>query len=280
MTAPQLPLGTHGVWVRRPALTAGIAREIERLGYGALWVGGSPGAGLEEAEAALDATERLVVATGIVNIWRADAAETAHSFARLEARHPGRFLLGIGSGHREADADRRSPLEAMSAYLDVLDAEGVPAGRRVLSALGPRMLRLAAERSLGSHPYLTVPAHTAWARGILGPDALLAPEVMVVGEADAARARAVGRAALAGYLGMSNYTSTMLRWGFAPDDLADGGSDRLVDALTVWGDPARIAAALGAHLDAGASHVCAQALPGGDDPVPTLAALADELFAG
>ncbi|UNX56105.1 TIGR03620 family F420-dependent LLM class oxidoreductase [Georgenia sp. TF02-10] len=279
MTSPQHPLGSYGVWVRRPDLTPDLATRIERLGYGTLWVGGSPGAGLEEAAAALAATERITVATGIVNIWRADAAETARSFRRLEQDHPGRFLLGLGSGHPEADKARRAPLAAMADYLDVLDAEGVPAHRRVLSALGPKMLRLAADRAAGSHPYLTVPAHTAWAREVLGPGAVLAPEVMVIGETDSTRARATGRQMLGGYLGMSNYTSTMLRWGFTPEDLADGGSDRLVDELTRWGAPAQLAAGLRAHLDAGASHVCAQVLPVGADQAPTLEALAAELFA-
>ncbi|QTX05979.1 LLM class F420-dependent oxidoreductase [Agromyces archimandritae] len=276
MTVEQHELGTFGVWARRTDATPELAREVERLGYGTLWVGGSPGAELAEAEAALDATERIVVATGIVNIWTADARAAAASFRRLEARHPGRFLLGIGSGHPESNADRRTPLTAMSDYLDVLDAEGVPAGRRVLSALGPKMLELAAARSLGSHPYLTPPAHTAWAREVLGAGKLLAPEVMVLADDDAEHARAIGRKALDRYLKLSNYTKTMLRWGFTEDDIANGGSDRLIDELAVWGTPAHLAAALRKHLDAGASHVCAQVLR--SDPVPTLEALADELF--
>jgi probable F420-dependent oxidoreductase len=277
MTSPQHPLGTYGVWRGRRVLTPALATEIEKLGYGTLWVGGSPGPELDEVEAALEATERIVVATGIVNIWRGDAEAVARSFRRIDDRHPGRLLLGIGTGHRESDAPRRSPLAAMSEYLDVLDAEGVPAARRVISALAPRMLQIAAKRSAGTHPYLTVPAHTAWAREVLGLDAIVAPEVMVVADTDPATARESGRAILSGYLGLENYTRTMTAWGFENSDIALPGSDRLVDTLTPWGAPEHLAAALRAHVDAGASHVCAQIVPVAGDPVPALRALAEAL---
>ncbi|NYE18777.1 TIGR03620 family F420-dependent LLM class oxidoreductase [Microbacterium immunditiarum] len=273
MTEPQRPLGTFGVWRRRDGATPDFAAGVERLGYTTLWIGGSPGADLAEAEACLDATEDLVVATGIVNIWRGEAREAAAAFHRLEARHPGRFVLGIGSGHPEADARRAKPLAAMREYLDVLDAEGVPAGRRVVAALGPKTLRLAAERSLGAHPYLTPPGHTRWARGVVGPDALLAPEQMVVAETDAATARAVGRSALRRYLRLQNYASMLRASGFGDDELAGDGNDRVVDELTAWGDPAALASALRAHLDAGADHVCVQVLPIDGDALPALAEL-------
>ena len=273
MTELPHPLGAFGVWRRRDGLTPEFASNVERLGYTTLWIGGSPGADLAEAEACLDATESLVVATGIVNIWRAAPREAAASFHRLESRHPGRFVLGIGSGHSEADPRRAKPLTAIREYLDALDAEGVPAGRRVLAALGPKTLRLAAERTLGAHPYLTPPRHTRWAREILGPDALLAPEQMVIAETDAATARAVGRRILRRYLALENYAGTLRKSGYGDDDLSGDGSDRLVDELTQWGDAAALAAAVRAHLDAGADHVCVQALPADGDVVPALAEL-------
>ena len=272
MTELPHALGAFGVWRRRDDLPPEFATAVERLGYTTLWIGGSPGADLAEAESCLDATESLVVATGIVNIWRADPREAAASFHRLEARHPGRFVLGIGSGHSEADPRRARPLTALREYLDVLDAEGVPAGRRVLAALGPKTLRLAAERTLGAHPYLTPPRHTGWAREIIGPDALLAPEQTVIAETDAATARAVGRRMLRRYLALENYAGTLRRSGYGDDDLTGDGSDRAVDELTPWGDATALAAAVRAHLDAGADHVCVQALPADGD---VLSALAD-----
>lgn len=273
MTEPQRPLGTFGVWRRRDGATPAFAVGVERLGYTTLWIGGSPRGDLAEAEACLDATEDLVVATGIVNIWRADPREAAASFHRVEARHPGRFVLGIGSGHPEADARRARPLTALREYLDVLDAEGVPAGRRVLAALGPKTLRLAAERTLGAHPYLTPPRHTRWAREVIGPDALLAPEQMVVAETDAATARSIGRATLHRYLSLENYAGTLRSYGYGDDELQGDGSDRVVDDLTPWGSPSALAAAVRAHLDAGADHVCVQALPVDGDVLPALAEL-------
>ncbi|MGN6742152.1 MAG: TIGR03620 family F420-dependent LLM class oxidoreductase [Amnibacterium sp.] len=269
-------LGGVGVWRGGRDLDATLARTMEGLGYGAVWIGGSPSSDLRLAEALLDATERLQVATGIVNIWRSDAAELAASYHRIEARHPGRLLLGIGSGHREATPERVRPIDAMGHYLDVLDGAGVPVQARVLSALGPRMLALAADRSAGTHPYLTIPAQTAEEREALGPDALIAPEQTVVLDTDPDSARRSARAFLSGYLRMENYTRTMLRGGFAPADVAGEGSDELVDAIVAHGDPAALARAVTAHLDAGADHVCVQVQPV-HDPVPALTALAAEL---
>jgi probable F420-dependent oxidoreductase len=278
VTAPRF--GTLGLWISRASLTEEVAAEAERLGYGAIWIGGSPGAELAEAERALAATEHVVVATGIVNIWRVDAAEAARSYHRLEERFPGRFVLGIGSGHREADAERRSPLKALSEYLDVLDAAGVPADRRLLAALGPKTMELAARRSLGIHPYLTTPAHTREARELLGPGPLIAPELMVVSFRSEGEARAAGREILRRYLAMTNYVSTLRRLGFTDADLDGDGSDELVDRLTVWGDDAHLAASVRAHLDAGADHVCVQILPQRDDPRETLQRLATALTPG
>jgi probable F420-dependent oxidoreductase len=273
----QQRIGTVGVWRNVGAIDADLARTIEELGYGAVWQGGSPDAGLRPAEALLDATDSLVVATGIVNIWRADPAELAASYHRIAATHPGRLLLGIGTGHREATPERVRPLDAMARFLDVLDEHGVPKDDRVLSALGPRMLALAAERSAGTHPYLTVPAQSREAREALGPDALIAPEQTVVLDADPDSARATARAFLANYLRMVNYTGNMRRAGFTDDDLADGGSDRLVDGIVAHGTAETVAAAVRAHLDAGADHVCVQVLPAADSPEPALRALAEQL---
>jgi probable F420-dependent oxidoreductase len=270
-------LGTVGVWRGGDAVDPDLARAIEGLGYGSVWLGGSPGSDLRGAEALLDATDRLQVATGIVNIWRSDAGELADSWFRIEARHPGRLLLGIGSGHREASPERVRPLDAMARYLDVLDERGVPVEARVLSALGPKMLAMAAERSVGTHPYLTIPAQTAEQREALGPDALVAPEQTVVLDPDPASARRAARAFLAGYLRLENYVTTMRRGGFSELDVTDGGSDDLVDRIVIHGDAAALAAGVRAHLGAGADHVCVQVQPAAGDVLGALRALAGEL---
>jgi probable F420-dependent oxidoreductase len=270
-------LGSVGVWRGVKAVDASMARSIEELGYGTVWQGGSPGSDLRPAEGVLDATESLVVATGIVNIWKSDAAELADSYHRIQAKHPGRLVLGIGSGHREATPERVRPLDAMSTYLDVLDQRGVPVEARVLSALGPRMLAMAAERSAGTHPYLTIPSQTREQRTTLGPGALIAPEQTVILDTDPNAGRRVARKFLDAYLGMANYTTTMQRGGFTAEDVAGGGSDRLVDAIVVHGDAAILAAAVRAHLDAGADHVCVQVQPAEGDVVPALRAIAAEM---
>jgi probable F420-dependent oxidoreductase len=271
-------LGTVGVWRGFTEVDAAFASEIESLGYGALWLGYSPEADLEAVEQMLDATQRLHLATGVVNIWKADPAQVAASFHRIDAKHPGRFLLGIGSGHREATPQRARPLEAMNRYLDVLDEHGVPAQRRVISALGPRMLELAAERSVGTHPYLTIPAQSAEERAALDDGVLIAPEQTVVFDTDRERARASARTFLTRYLGMSNYTNTMRRGGFSAQDVEPPGSDRLVDDIVAQGDAAALAARIRQHLDAGADHVSVQVVPRGDDALPALRAIAAELF--
>ena len=270
-------LGTVGVWRGVALLDPALAATIEALGYGTIWQGSSPGSDLRAAEELLDATGSLQIATGIVNIWQSDAAELADSYHRIEAKHPGRLLLGIGSGHREATPQRVRPLEAMAHYLDVLDARNVPVQARVLSALGPRMLAMAAERSAGTHPYLTIPTQTRAARPTLGPDALVAPEQTVVFDTDPESARRTARGFLRNYLAMSNYTTTMRSAGFTADDIAGGGSDTLVDTIIAHGGAPALAAAIRAHLDAGADHVCVQVQPAGGDVVPALRAIAAEL---
>jgi probable F420-dependent oxidoreductase len=261
-----MELGRYGVFGPATVLTAERARTLESLGYGTVWEGGSPPAELSHVEAILDATSSIKVATGIVNIWQADAVEVARSYHRIEAAHPGRFLLGIGIGHPEATATYHSPYQTLVDYLDVLDAEGVPAARLILAALGPRVLRLAAARTSGAHPFLVTPEHTRQAREILGAGKVLAPEQHVVVAADPARARAAGRLSVQPYLRLSNYTANLQRLGFTPQDVAGEGSDRLVDALVISGDDARIRQRFEEHHAAGADHVAVQLItePGTD----------------
>ncbi|MBS1692427.1 MAG: LLM class F420-dependent oxidoreductase [Actinobacteria bacterium] len=268
-------LGRYGVFGR--GFSPDQAREIEALGYGAIWVGGSPPAELEWVEPILEKTSTLSVATGIVNIWTAAAGPVAESFHRIDAAYPGRFLLGIGVGHPEAHAAYRKPFDALSEYLDELDALGVPRQRRVVAALGPRVLRLSAERSAGAHPYLTTPEHTARARELIGPSAFLAPEHKVVLTTQAETARTVGRAALDIYLNLQNYLNNWKRLGFTDDDVARPGSDRLVDAVVAYGTAEAIAARLAEHLDAGANHVPVQVLTSDDALLPALTELAGPL---
>jgi probable F420-dependent oxidoreductase len=270
-------LGIAGVWRGVNDIDRQLAETIEDLGYGAIWLGGSPGSDLREAEQLLDVTELVHVATGVVNIWKSDAAQLAGSYFRIEAKHPGRLLLGIGSGHREATPERVRPIEAMARYLDILDDRGVPVEARVLSALGPRMLAVAAARSAGTHPYLTVPSLTREARSTLGADALVAPEQTVVFDADPDSARSTARAFLRSYLSLSNYTTTLRRGGFRTADLAGEGSDFLVDRVVAHGDAPSLAVAVRAHLDAGADHVCVQVQPVRSDIVPALRAIAAEI---
>lgn len=268
-------LGRYGVFGR--GFTPAQAKEIEQLGYGALWVGGSPPAELDWVEPLLGATESLQVATGIVNIWTAGAAPVAESFHRIDAAYPGRFLLGIGVGHPEAHTEYKKPYDALTEYLDALDAHGVPKDRRVVAALGPQVLKLSARRSAGAHPYLTTPEHTAQARELIGPEAFLAPEHKVVLSTDAEAARAVGRKALAVYLDLANYVNNWKRLGFSDADVAKPGSDSLVDAVVAHGEVDAIAARLKAHLDAGADHVPVQVLTSPEKLIAALTELAGPL---
>jgi probable F420-dependent oxidoreductase len=258
--------GRYGIWsiglrsedpARRGELGE-TAVELEELGFGAVWLGGSTG--VRHAVPLIEATTRLTVATGIQSIWQYEAADTATEYAALEAAHPGRFLLGLGVSHAKLADRYRRPYSAMVAYLDALDAAGVPAERRVLAALGPKMLRLSRDRAAGSHPYLVTPEHTAEARETLGTGPLLAPELKVILETDPSRARATARAHLSFYLDLPNYTNTFLRLGFTESDLAAGGSARLIDALYAWGDENRIRARVDEFHTAGADHVALQVI--------------------
>lgn len=256
--ATPVPLGSYGVWLRERLVTKAIARGLEEQGYGALWLGAADGEVLEGARIALATTRTLSVATGIVNIWTSDAQATAAAYHRLEELAPGRFLLGIGAGHREANGPQAiKPYQAMNDYLDVLDREGVPADRRVLAALGPRMLRLSAERAAGAHPYLVNPDYTRSARATLGERPLLAPEHKVALSADREEGLRQAREGLDIYLrmGMQNYLENFRRLGFEDRDFEGGGSERLLDAMVAQGSPEAIAAEVRRHLDAGADHV-------------------------
>lgn len=280
LNATPVDLGRYGVWLRHQDLDEDVAAEVERLGFDTLWLGGSPPSDLEPVATALAATSRLAVATGIVNIWAEPAEEVADTFGRLESAYPGRFLLGIGAGHRELNGPEAvKPLQGMRDYLDVLDRGGVPADRRVLAALGPKMLELSAERSAGAHPYLVNPAYTRTARGVLGDGPLLAPEHKLVLGSDVALTRRQARQGMSFYLGMRNYAANLERLGFTEDDLADGGSDAVIDDLVAQGGPEGVAAVLRAHLEAGADHVVAQPIPGETDLLGTLARLAPALTA-
>jgi probable F420-dependent oxidoreductase len=273
-------LGRFGVWTFG-APKPEQAAEIEKLGYGAVWVGGSPAGDLAFVEPILAATETLQVATGIVNVWTAPADEVAEAYHRVEKAYPGRFLLGIGIGHPEHTEEYRKPYDVLVEYLDALDAAKVPTSRRVLAALGPKVLKLSAERSAGAHPYLTTPEHTGQARNIIGNTVYLAPEHKVVltdgSEEATEEARAVGRDAVGFYLNLSNYLNNWKRLGFTDDDIAKPGSDRLIDAVVAHGTPEAIAARLHEHLDSGADHVTIQVLGGWDKLIPTLTELAGPL---
>jgi probable F420-dependent oxidoreductase len=262
-----LPIGAIGVWSPQlregdPGAVAEAAAELEEMGFGTIWVPGREHHDLEERlHLLLSSTQRITVATGIVSIWTHAASATAALHARLASEFPGRFLLGLGVSHAPAvGGTYRKPLTEMVRYLDALDAADppVPRSERVLAALAPRMLALARQRALGSHPYLVTPEHTRIAREALGPDALLAPEQTVVLEEAADVARAVARAWLARYLQLPNYADNWVRIGFDRADIENGGSDRLVDALVAWGDVDAIRAKVDAQRAAGADHVAIQ----------------------
>ena len=245
------------------------AAELEELGFGTLWIpGGAGGDILDIIERALGATSTMVLATGILNVWMHEAQDVASRHAELTASHPDRFLLGLGVSHAllidHVGGDRKyeKPLSVMVDYLDQLDRTDppVPTGERMLAALGPKMLELSRDRTLGAHPYCVSPAHTAYAREILGDGPILAPELKVVLSGDPEAARATARAGLAIYLRLPNYTNNLLRTGFTEADFEDGGSDRLVDEVVAWGSLEVIADRIAAHRSAGADHVCVQVL--------------------
>jgi probable F420-dependent oxidoreductase len=242
-----------------------VAGELESLGYGTLWSSGGFESGLSTRFAKLlAATERVTVGSGIVNVWAGVPADVGPAVADLEARFGGRFLLGVGASHSAIVTNYEQPYTHVVDYLDALDAldPPVPPERRILAALGPRMLELAAARAVGAHPYFVTVEHTARAREILGSGPLLAPEVAVVLESDRTAALARAREYAAIYLPLPNYANNLHRFGYVDADFEAGGSDRLIEAVIPWGDAERIARRVHEHLDAGADHVCVQVVAG------------------
>jgi probable F420-dependent oxidoreductase len=271
-------LGSIGVWQRSDRFIndndlPGAGALLDELGYTAAWIGGSQPQDLFDlSERLLSGSRRLQVASGILNIRTFPVEHTIAGLGGLEKTYPGRFLPGLGVSHVEASNSQNfeytAPFPAMNAYLDALDAApGLPQ-RRVLAALGPRMQRLARDRASGAHPYFTTPEHTRQAREVLGADKLLAPEQKVLLETDPAKARAVIRADSGYYFKLDNYARNLKGLGFTDEDFADGGSDRLIDALVAWGDEETIARRVREHLDAGADHVSINVLAA--DPEPGL----------
>ncbi|MDQ2727781.1 MAG: LLM class F420-dependent oxidoreductase [Actinomycetota bacterium] len=253
-----------------------LACELEELGYGAIWLPEVAGRDvMVHMGMLLAATERMVMATGIANIWARDAVTMTGGVKGLTEAFPERVLLGLGVSHQPLVEDLRGhsyakPLSAMRTYLDAMDASPYTAERpttpvrRVLAALGPRMIALAAKRTDGVHNYLVPAEHTATARQILGTGPLLCPEQAIVIESDPTRAREIGRSHTKTYVGLPNYQNNLRRLGFGDDDFADGGSDRLIDTIVAWGDLDAISARVRAHFDAGADHVSIQAIT--EDP--------------
>jgi probable F420-dependent oxidoreductase len=271
-------LGKVGLWTGQldfsPASTVReAARDVEAAGYRALWTGEAFGREIfTAAQLLLAATDTLVVASGIANIWARDALSTVAGQVALGEAYPDRFVLGIGVSHKPLldlrGEDYRNPLGVMRDYLDGMDAaqdvyravrpaEPPP---RLLAALGPKMLELAATRADGAHTYFVPPEHTARAREILGRDALLVPEQVCVLDTDPTIAREIARRHTSSYLRLSNYTANLERLGFDAADFTDGGNDRLVDTICAWGTVDAVAARVQAHLDAGADHVAVQVL--------------------
>jgi probable F420-dependent oxidoreductase len=271
-----MDIGKVGIWTfaldLQPTVKAQeAAAEIETLGYGAIWIPEAMGReAFTSAGVLLAGTKSITIATGIANIWGRDPMAAAAAQKTLAEAYGDRFLLGLGVSHAPMVGMRGhnydKPLTAMRSYLDAMDSApymAVPPAtppQRVLAALAPKMLALAAERSAGSHPYFVPPEHTARARAILGRGPLLAPEQAVVLETDASTARAIGRAHMSIYLGLPNYVNNLKRLGFTDDDIANGGSDRLVDAIVAWGGIDAVVKRVRAHHDAGADHVCIQVL--------------------
>jgi probable F420-dependent oxidoreductase len=257
---PPPKLGSFGA-VTFGAVSAEDAAELEHLGYGTLWIAGSPEASLSFAEPLLAATDSLVLATSIVNIWSAPPREVAAAFHRIDTAYPGRFLLGIGAGHREHTVEYGQPLSAVAGYLDELDAAGIPTDQRILAALGPKMLRLAAERSAGANPALNPTRYNHTARTVLGHGPLLVPIQAILLNANTQTARVVGSQIADVYLGLRNCVNNWRRLGYTDQDLTPPGSQRLIDDLLAYGAPDHVAARLREHLDTGADHVAIQ-VPG------------------
>lgn len=286
MGKPAVNIGKVGIWYGGiDALPTPKAREaaqlVESLGYGALWVAEAVGRDPFVSSAVLlSATETLPLATGIANIYARDPMTMAAGQKTLAEAFPGRFLLGLGVSHGHLVAgirkhDYSKPYSYMVDYLEKMEkalfmaTAPAEAPGILLAALGPKMLELSSTKANGAHPYFTTPEHTRISRDVMGPDALLAPEQMVVLETDPTEARRIARAGMKIYLGLPNYANNLKRLGFTEDDIADGGSDRLVDAIVAWGTEEKIAARVTEHHAAGADHVCVQVLMADPRTAPT-----------
>ncbi|MEU5263779.1 TIGR03620 family F420-dependent LLM class oxidoreductase [Amycolatopsis sp. NPDC021455] len=266
-----IELGPLGAYLTAAEATVAQAVALEEAGYDAIWLAASPAADLLAVQRLLEATSRIVVGTSVLNVWQADADEVARSYHRIAGEHADRLFIGIGAGHREVDAGYTSPVAKIASYLDTLTAAGVPADRVLLAALGPRMLRLAADRAAGTLTLQVTPEHTRRAREILGPDKLVVPGHGVVLDTDAERARETGRAGVRPMLGIANYAGNLRRIGYTDEDLTDPFSDRLIDALVLHGDATTIAAGIQAEIAAGANQVGVHAV--GEDPIGVLRAV-------
>ncbi|MFJ9787373.1 TIGR03620 family F420-dependent LLM class oxidoreductase [Amycolatopsis sp. NPDC101161] len=266
-----IELGPLGAYLTAAGATATDAVALEEAGYGAIWLAASPAADLLAAERLLDATSRIVVGTSVLNVWQADAGTVADSYHRIAGKHPDRLLIGIGAGHREVDTGYTSPVAKIAGYLDTLAAAGVPAEHVLLAALGPKMLRLAAERAAGTLTLQVTPEHTRRAREALGPAKLVVPGHGVLLDTDVSRARETSRAGLRPMLGIANYANNLRRIGYTDQDLIEPFSDRLIDALVLHGDATAIVAGIRAEIDAGANHVGLHAM--GADPIEDLRAI-------
>lgn len=278
-------LGRVGIWAYQldqvpSAQAQEIAAEIEQIGYGALWIPEMVGReSFVSSTLLLSGTKSLVIGTGIASIYARDALNANSAWQTVSEAFPDRFLLGLGVSHQVMveglrGHDYTKPYSTMVKYLDAMDnglftaAPPTSPPQRVLAALGPKMLKLSAERTAGAHPYFIPPEHTAMARSVMGAGSLLCPEQAVVLETDPSKAREIARGHMSMYLTLPNYTNNLKRLGFADSDFENGGSDRLVDAIVAWGDEAAIAQRVKDHHDAGADHVCIQVLPANPTDVP------------
>lgn len=268
-------VGRVGAWFTVPP-EPDLARAVDEQGYGAIWVGSSQGGDLGGMESILTATQNLVAATGVVNAWRDEPAAIAAAHHRLVDTYPGRFLLGVGVGHPELDQAYSSPYQSLVAYLDALDEAGVEPEQRAVAALGPKMVRLAGERSAGAHPFAQTVEHTRRAREILGAGPLLAPEQKVLLDPDVDHARELARGSIGGLLNLTNYVTAWRRLGYTDEDFSNGLSDRLVDDVVACGSVSDVARRVEEQFAAGADHVCLH-LMGPNNGAEAFAQLAEQL---
>ena len=279
--------GSYGLGIMPSDRSRQYIGELQERGYEMVWISESFGREvMAHAALLLSRSDGLFLGTGIANVWARDPVAMANGARTITEAFPGRFVLGIGISH-QLTVDPRghryaNPIETMESYIEAMDSApwrgetAPPIGPRVIGALGPKMLEVSARMTDGAHPYLVTPNHTAQARALLGDSAMLAPEQGVLVTTDADAARSAARHDLSRYLERPNYRRSFQRQGFTEHDMANGGSDRLIDEIFAWGDPESVAARIRQHLDAGADHVAIQPIPlnRGDDGLATMAALA------